>query len=73
MGNVPEPHRVTIKVSGGFVQNIYTALPFNIEVDIIDLDCAGRESPQLNNAKPGLWDVYASIDEIDKEKQPMTG
>jgi len=47
MGNVPDPHRVTIKVSDGFVQDVYTTLSFNIEVDILDLDCAGRDHRKL--------------------------
>jgi len=65
MGNVPDPHRVTIKVSGGFVQDVYTTLSFHIEVDILDLDCAGRESPEA------VADMNAYLDKVKREQQKI--
>ena len=39
-----EKDRITIKVSGGMVQNVYTTLETDIEVDILDFDDNGCRS-----------------------------
>lgn len=37
---------ISIIVSGGLVQEVYATLPFEIEVEVLDMDCAERESEE---------------------------
>ena len=39
-----EKPRITIEVSGGMVQNVYTTLEIDVEVDILDFDNNGTRS-----------------------------
>ena len=39
-----EKPRITIEVSGGMVQNVYTTLETDVEVDILDFDDNGTLS-----------------------------
>lgn len=65
MGKIPDPHRITIKVSDGFVQEVYTTLPFNIGVDVLDLDGAGQESPEA------IADMNAYLDKVIRKQQKI--
>jgi hypothetical protein len=38
--------RITIEVSGGTVQNVYTTLEMDVEVDILDFDDNGNQSKE---------------------------
>jgi hypothetical protein len=41
-----ERPRITIKVSGGMVQNVYTTLETDVEVDVLDFDNNGTLSEE---------------------------
>ena len=49
--DVPDlgPHIITIEVSGGMVQNVYTTLKTGVEVDILDFDDNGSLSDEERN------------------------
>ena len=44
MAVIEEKPRITIEVSGGMVQNVYTTLETDVEVDILDFDDNGCRS-----------------------------
>ena len=46
MSKIQDPYRVTIVVSGGNVQNVYTTFPNRLEVDILDFDNARVGPPE---------------------------
>lgn len=65
MSKIPEPPRITITVSRGFVEEVYTTLPIHIEVDILDFDGAERESPEE------ITDMEVYIATIKQEQQKI--
>ena len=41
-----QKHRITIEVSGGMVQNVYTTLETAVEVDVLDFDDNGDRTDE---------------------------
>ncbi len=65
MSKVQEPYRVTIVVSGGNVQNVYTTFPDGLEVDVLDFDNA-KVGPAEEEA-----DMVAYLGEVEKEQREI--
>ena len=51
-----EKPRVTIEVSGGMVQNVYTSLETDVDVDILDFD---------DNVNYGCLDLLHAVERIN--------
>lgn len=65
MSKVQEPYRVTIVVSGGNVQNVYTTFPDGLEVDVLDFDNA-KVGPAEEEA-----DMVDYLAEVEKEQREV--
>ena len=64
MGKVPEPHRITIVVRRGIVENVSTTLPMDIEVDILDFD-------GIVHSREEIEDMNAYLEQIKKEQREL--
>ena len=60
-----QKHRITIEVSGGMVQNVYTTLGKDVEVDILDFDNNGTQSDkERSDMQSYLTDVISEQRQI---------
>lgn len=46
MSKEPQPQRIIISVTSGFVDAVYAYPRIEAEVEVLDMDCAKRESPE---------------------------
>lgn len=67
MSKTPEPGRIIISVNGGFVERVFSTIPFDIEVEVLDMDCAKQESPEATDA------MRARQTEIEKSHNTLFG
>jgi len=63
MAKVPDPHRITITVARGMVQEVFISLPLNLEVDILDFD--GEHS------KEEIEDYEAHVAELRRKQTQL--
>ena len=56
--------RITIEVSGGMVQNVYTTLETDVEVDILDFDKASRSDKEREDLQSYLEFVVSAQHQI---------
>lgn len=64
MDKVPEPHRITIVVRSGFVESVFTTLPMDVEVDILDYDRNDHSYEEVED-----MDVY--LEQIKEEQRDL--
>lgn len=65
MSKVKDPDRVTIVVSGGNVQNVFTTCSGELEVDVLDFDNA-KVGPPEEEA-----DMIAYLAAVEKEQREI--